>query len=223
MSECVWGSDVCSSDLGLQCFQCTEIVVQRSHVVLFQQDLGKGCRRVKANLPPFRAMAVARCVFPVPIVPIKMRFSLGVRNCSFCMYSAVKPLGILLAPFPQGLVKIVKGHNSRNWHKGISAAVFHLVFHVSLFVTGCWITELRTETVMHHKACKTVCENSICAFENLHAAGVLLEFPQLPLQFTSLFQIFIYCFFLQSANTAPTIPLCSPKPATRRSSRHPPF
>src|SRR5574344_2064190 len=42
-------------------------------------------------------MAVARCVLPVPTVPIKMRFSLGVRKCSSSIYSAVKPLGSSMA------------------------------------------------------------------------------------------------------------------------------
>ena len=41
----------------------------------------------------FRAMAVARCVLPVPTVPIKIRFSLGVRKCRSVIYSCVKPLG----------------------------------------------------------------------------------------------------------------------------------
>ena len=66
------------------------------------------------------------------------------------LFLVVGALGILLTPFPQGFVKIVKGHNGRNWHKGVSAAVAHLVFHVALFITGRRITELRTETVMQH-------------------------------------------------------------------------
>ena len=87
------------------------------------------------------------------------------------MYSAVKPLGILLAPFPQGLIEAVKGNNSRNRHKGISAAVTHLVFHVAFFVAGCWIAEFCAETVMHHEAGKAVCENSVCTLEYLHNGG----------------------------------------------------
>jgi len=87
------------------------------------------------------------------------------------MYSAVKPLGILLAPFPQGLIEAVKGNNSRNRHKGISAAVTHLVFHVALLVSRCRITELCPKTVMQHKPGKTVCEDSVCTLKHLHNSG----------------------------------------------------
>ena len=83
----------------------------------------------------------------------------------------MRSLGILLAPIPQGLVKIVKRCNGRNRNKSISAAVTHLVFHVSLFVAGRRVTELCPETVMQHKPSEAVCEDSVCTLEYLHNSG----------------------------------------------------
>ena len=87
------------------------------------------------------------------------------------LHLLVRALDILLAPLPQGLVKVVKGYNGRNWNKSIPAAVTHLVFHVALLVARCRITELCPKTVMQHKPGKTVCEDSVCTLKHLHYSG----------------------------------------------------
>ena len=84
----------------------------------------------------------------------------------------VVTLGIFFAPSPQVfLIKFLKGSNSGNRHKGISAAVPNLVLHISLLVARGRITELGLETVVQHKTAKTLCERSLCASQDLCNSG----------------------------------------------------
>ena len=59
----------------------------------------------------------------------------------------VVPLGVLLAPVPEIFIEILKGCNGRNRNKSVPAAVTHLVFYITLFITGGRIAEIRLEPV----------------------------------------------------------------------------
>ena len=61
---------------------------------------------------------------------------------------AVQALGILLTPFPQMLVELLKRGDRGHRYKGIAPAVSLLILHISLFVTSCRIAEVRLKTIV---------------------------------------------------------------------------
>lgn len=64
--------------------QRTEKAVQRSLGISLQEDVCQlrvvKKRTCRPSWQAFNAMAVARCVFPVPTAPMKIRFSLGAKK-----------------------------------------------------------------------------------------------------------------------------------------------
>lgn len=56
--------------------------------------------------------------------------------------------GILLAPLLQIFIEVIKALNGGYRDQGVAAAIAYLVLHVSFFVTGRRITEIRLEPVM---------------------------------------------------------------------------
>ena len=88
------------------------------------------------------------------------------------LVDVVVTLGIFFAPAPQVfLIKLFKGSNGGNRHKGISAAVSNLVLHIALLVARGRVTELGLETVVQHKTAKTLCERSLSASQDLCNSG----------------------------------------------------
>ena len=90
---------------------------------------------------------------------------------------AMQSLGILLAPFPQPLVKFIKRGNGWHWHKGVAPAVAHLILHILFFVSGGQITKFRLETVMQYKPSKTLSQFPLSTLQHLrYSRGEIVEF-----------------------------------------------